>query len=209
MEDYQSNAKSGKVQPPEEKHLEPVVSGKVVRQKKPLGRKIKDVFVEADFKSVIRYVCTDVLIPAAKNMIVDGAQEGIKRLVYGNQANRPRGYGYGSGSHYSYNNPINRGYSGGSSAPRPTPQITQGSRRQSPDDIILQSRAEAELVLERLNDVIGKYEFATVADLYSLVGLPSQHTDNTYGWVGLVGVQITQIREGFIIDLPPAEPISR
>ena len=47
--------------------------------------------------------------------------------------------------------------------------------------MILNSRSESELVLESLQDIIDKYDVASVADLYQLVGLPTAYTDNKLG----------------------------
>ena len=58
-----------------------------------------------------------------------------------------------------------------------------------------------------MNDIIDTYEVVSVADLNELVGLPTSYMDNKWGWIYLGDVQVRQIREGFLIDLPSAEPI--
>lgn len=63
------------------------------------------------------------------------------------------------------------------------------------------------MVLERLNDIIDRYEVASVADLHELVGLPTTHVDNKWGWENVRYAEVRQIREGFLLDLPPAMPI--
>ena len=73
--------------------------------------------------------------------------------------------------------------------------------------MILASREEAELVLERLLDIISKYEVASLADLYDLTGLPSSHVDNKWGWTYLNNTEIRQVRDGYLLDLPPLEEI--
>ena len=73
-------------------------------------------------------------------------------------------------------------------------------------DIVLQTREEADLVHERLIDIIENYEFASVADFHELVGLPSAHTDNKWGWNALPHSQVRQTRDGFIVELPNPEP---
>lgn len=205
--DYQGNAKkdkSEKQQPRAEKKLAKVVTGEVVVKKKSLGRKFKDVFVEADFRSVVRYVISDVLIPAARNMIVDSTQRGVERLVYGDKAVQRRSFGSaGRISYQSYQTPVSRSYS--SPASRMAPAI--GSSRASRDDVILADREEAELVLERMGDVIDQFEIVTMADLNELLGLPTSHVDYKWGWMDIRGVRILQVREGYLIDLPPADPI--
>lgn len=202
--DYQGNANKDK-EPSKvpEKNVEKVISGEVVVKKKSLGRKFKDTFIEADFKSVVKYVISDVLLPAARNMIVDASTKGIERMMYGDSAIRRRNFG--PGPRVTYNNPINRGYRNApaSRAPGGAVPISRHSR----DEFVLSSREEAEIVLERMNDIIDKYEVVSVADLNELVGFPTSHVDNKWGWGYLGDVQIRQIREGYLMDLPPAEPI--
>ncbi len=109
MPDYQGNSKKMKeTDKIPAKKVERVVVNDVILQKKSIGRKFKDIFIEADFKTVIRYVGSDVLIPAARNMILDASSKGVERLLYGESAVRRRNFG--QGSHITYNNPISRGY---------------------------------------------------------------------------------------------------
>ena len=44
-------------------------------------------------------------------------------------------------------------------------------------------------------------------DLYDLTGLPSAHVDNKWGWTYLTNTEIRQIRDGYLLDLPPMEEI--
>jgi hypothetical protein len=203
--DYQGNAnkdKEKKAKP--EKRVEKVVSSEVIVQKKSLGRKFKDTFIEADLKSVVRYLLSDVLLPAARNTIVDASTKGIERMIYGEAAMRRRSMG--AGPRITYNSPINRFRDATPERSRLTPGESR-SPRHSRDDFILSSREEAELVLERMNDIIDTYEVVSVADLNDLVGFPTSYIDNKWGWIYLGDVQIRQIREGYLIDLPAAEPI--
>lgn len=210
MEDYQSNAKKNK-EPRENKRVERVITTEVVLQKKSLGRKFRDLFIEADFKSVMRYVIYEVLLPAARNTIVDASSKGIERMMYGESAIRRRNYGVGP--RVTYNSPIRRGYiepGSGVTYHRPPPigpSRIAGPARNVRDDLIFGSREEAALVLEKMNDVIDQYECVSVADLNDLVGLETSHVDYKWGWGYLPNIQIRQIREGFLLDLPPAEPI--
>ena len=154
-----------------------------------------------------QYVIYEVLIPAARNTIVDASTKGIERMMYGESAIRRRNLG--AGPRITYNNPINRPGYRDSAPPRPTPLVPGESRspRHNRDDFILSSREEAELVLERMNDIIETYEVVSVADLNDLVGFPTSYVDNKWGWSYLGDVQIHQVREGYLINLPSAEPI--
>lgn len=210
-EDYQSNSKKAKeVKAPAAKNIEKVVVGEVIVQKKPIGRKFRDMIIAADFKSVFGYVIHDIFVPAAKNMLVDSAAKGAERMVYGEYAARSRrGPIHGPGPRMTYNSPINRGYN-----PRDSRALPQGGEisprratRLDRADFILTSKEEAELVLERMTDIIDQYDVVTVADLNELVGHPTTHIDNKWGWIYLGDVQIRQTNSGYMIDFPPAEPL--
>lgn len=205
--DYTGNSNKNKDpnEPKKEKKIEKVISSEVVVQKRSIARKFRDLFVEADIRSVTRYVISEVLLPAFRNTIVDASTKGVERMMYGEPAIRRRNYG--SGPRVTYNSPIartprdgeRRPYDGGSS-----PRAAVSARH----DFILSSREEAELVLERMHDIIDTYDVVSVADLNDLVGFPTTHIDNKWGWIGLQNVEIRQIREGYLIDLPSPDPIN-
>lgn len=212
--DYQGNSRKGKEEKEEKpkKSVEKVVVTEVIVKKKGVGSKFREVFIEADFRSVSNYILYDVLIPAVRNTIVDVATKGIERAMYGESAIRRRNFG--PGPRVTYNSPIDRGYAdrGYRDAPSPPRGRTPTSRdsrpqRHSQDSIILATREEAALVLERMNDVLDQVQVVSLADLNDLVGLPTTYVDNHWGWVYLGDVQIRQVREGYVIDLPSAEPI--
>jgi hypothetical protein len=83
----------------------------------------------------------------------------------------------------------------------------RGRAKHDFDEIVLDQRAEAEEVIDRLYDVVSRYEQATVADLYDLVGLSSTHTDHKWGWTDLRGAGVSRIRDGYLLDLPDPEPL--
>jgi hypothetical protein len=187
--------------------VEKVVQGEVITKKKSLGRKFKDLFIGADARSVVYGVFTDVLLPAARNVIVDATTKGVERLIYGD-SNAPNRRIYGSGvPRVTYNTPVDRGYRHPLTRPPSSRPSTRNVRSRDSEEIILESREEAETVLERMSDIINAYGIVSVADLYDLVGIPSRHTDNKWGWERLSGASVRPVREGFLLDLEPAEPI--
>jgi len=72
------------------------------------------------------------------------------------------------------------------------------------DEIIIESRPEAEMVLETLLDAAETYETATVADLYSLVGMTPSFVDNQWGWerADISTNAIRRVPQGYLLDLP-------
>lgn len=207
--DYQGNSKKqkeGKDKP--EKIVEKVIVGEVVTRPMPLGTKFKTIFFGSSAKDVARFVAESVLLPALRKLVVDTVSEGAQRMMYGGSQQsmrrtpeyRPR---------VTYNNPIQRPalYPADPRSGRANLPDQYGTNRREGNQIIFANREEAELVLERLLDIINQFDVASLADLYDLVGLPTTHVDNKWGWTFMPGVQIRQVREGFLLDLPAAEPI--
>lgn len=75
-------------------------------------------------------------------------------------------------------------------------------------ELLFDSRAEAEELVEHLNDMIAEYGFATVADMYEYLGLSDTFIDSKYGWVSLISVDIYRVMQGIRVDMPEALPIS-
>jgi hypothetical protein len=205
MQDYQSNSNKDKKQKPE-KQIERTIHTEVLVQKKTIGQKFKGLFIEADPKSVIQFIFYEVILPAARNMIVDSTSKGVERMMYGDRGSGRSRYGMiGGGTRVTYNSPVNRGY--GNPALRPPPAARQNIMRSNQNNLIFVSREEAASVIDQLNNIIDQYEVASVADLNQIVGLEKSYTDNKWGWIYLGEAQVRQVREGFLLELPPADPI--
>lgn len=200
--EFPSNSKTSKTSKAQDKNITPVVSSGTVRRKKSLRRQISETFVAGDAKMAVRYVIFDVLLPSAKDMIVEAVSQGAEKLILGESRRRsttpplsgPTGY-------VSYNRMNMGGRNNG-----PSRAISRQARaRHNFDEIVMNDRVEAEEVIDRLFDLVNRYETATVADLYELVGLASSHTDNKWGWVDLHGAGVSRIRGGYLLDLPEPE----
>ena len=75
------------------------------------------------------------------------------------------------------------------------------------DDIILATRDEAESVLNRMYDLLGDYKMVTVAELYTMVGISGDFTNENWGWRNLQSAKIRRVRDGYLIDLPRPEEL--
>lgn len=214
--DYAGNSKKSKDKDDlPEKKIEKVIEGTVIQKKKPLSKRFMETFFGGDFKSAAQYLAAEVLLPEARRMIVEMAWKGTERVVFGDTRARPRGYqGYSSGSRYNYNavsysqDPRERQLSRSRANLPDQPSRPQPRARAGDQDLIFPSREEAERVLEQLMLIIDKYDVTSVADLHEMVGLPTTHTDQKWGWDRLTDVVIRQVREGYLLDLPPADPIN-
>ena len=73
--------------------------------------------------------------------------------------------------------------------------------------MVLETRGEAEDVLSRMDELIDTYGVVSVADLYDLVGISCNYTDNKYGWTNLRNAEPVRVRDGYMLKLPKALPI--
>lgn len=202
--DFPPNSESSKRV--EDKKITRVTSGEPVRKRKSLRKQFSETFVAGDMKTAARYVMFDVLLPAAKDMIVEAGSSGIEKLIFGDSRRRgatppqagPTGY-------VSYNR-IPMGASRMASSARAMSRRARASH--DFDEIILDSRTEAEEVIDRLFDLVSRYENASVADLYELVGISSNHTDHKWGWTDIRGAGVSRVRDGYLLDLPEPHPIA-
>lgn len=186
----------------EDKKIEKVTSGSVRTKKKSGASKFAEVFIAEDVTSVKDYILMDVLLPAAKKAISDIVVNGIDMILYGESRNRKKSSG-GSGR-VSYSSYYDRDRDRGYERERRVSRVRTGYEY---DEIILETRGEAEDVLGRMDDLIDAYGIVSVADLYDLVGMTGNYTDNKYGWTNLRNASIQRLRDGYLLKLPKALPI--
>ena len=203
MEEYKSNSHRSKEEVSTKelapKKVEQVATGK--QRKKSDVRKFTDVFVSEDMASVKDYILMEVLLPAAKKAIADAVTNGIDMLLYGEARSKNRDRDRGSRVSYT------RYYERDRERER---DYERGARTRvrgyDYDDIILDTRREAEEVLDRMQDLIDTYGMVSVADLYDLVGISGRYTDNKYGWTHLRSADVQRVRDGYLLKLPKALP---
>lgn len=216
--DFPSNSQRPRRTEParEEKKVERVTESEAIRRKKPLGKRLRETFVGGDTHTVWEYVVFEVLVPAAKDMVTDAATQGIERMVFGetrsttrrNYSRQPSG-GFGATGRVSYDR-YSSPNAAGRAAGRDEARASMSSRGRAMhdfDEIIIPTRAEADETLEQLFDLISKYKSASVADLYAMIGVTSQYTDDRWGWYDLRGSGVTRTRQGYLLDLPKPEPL--
>ena len=212
MEEFPSNSQMPKDEPKkpaEGKNIDPVVTGNVVRRKKPAPRRFAETLFGGDPKGVVGYVLMDVLLPAARDAMSDAMSSGFDRLLYGEsrgggRRHRSR-YGVSDGSYTMYNR-YSQPSRGREREDRRENRRSRSSREF--DEIILATRVEADEVLERMGDLIDQYDVATVADLNSLVDISSTHIDHKWGWTDFRGADVRRTRGGgYLLELPSPEPI--
>lgn len=199
MTEYKANSHKVREEQKQEvvkKDIQPIAKAKT--KKKSEVKKFADVFIAEDVTSVKDYIVNEVLIPAAKKAISDIITNGIDMILYGETRGKDRRRDGGSRVSYTkyYERDRDRDYD------------RTRTRRSvyDYDDIILDTRREAEEVLNRMDDLIDNYGMVSVADLYDLVGITGNYTDNKYGWTNLRNAEVRRTRDGYLIKLPKALP---
>ncbi len=156
-------------------------------------------FIAEDATNVGSYILRDVLIPSAKKLISDITKNAVDMFLYGDSDRSERR----GKSKISY-----RDYYDSDRDREPRRNAYRSRSSLEYDDVILDTRGEAELVLDNLEDIINRYQFASVADLYEVAGVPNDnYTLNRYGWTSVHNAQIKRIREGYLLVMPKAMPI--
>ena len=196
MEDYKANSHRSKEEQNNEiseKKIQPVVKGKVSK-KKNVGRKFANTFISEDIQNVKSYVIMDVLIPAVKKAVSDIVTNGIEMILYGETRGK-RSSGASTVSYRSYydDRRDERSY-----------RETRTRSGYSYDDLIFDTRVEAEEVLSRMDEIIDEYKVVSVADMYDLAGVSSNFTDNNYGWTNIRSAEVVRVRDGYVIKMPKA-----
>ena len=195
MAEYKGNSHRSKEQNEVvEKKVEQIAKGKT--KKKSEVKKFADTFIAEDITSVKDYILMEVLLPAAKKAISDIVTNGIDMILYGETRTKSKS----RESRVSYT----KYYDRDRDYERPT--RTRGRYGYDYDDIILDTRKEAEEVLDRMDDLIDTYGMVSVADLYDLVGVSGNYTDNKYGWTNLRNADVQRVRDGYLLKLPKALP---
>lgn len=180
------------------KKIRQVAKGKV--RKQGLVRKLMRYIVEDTIESAKERTLADIIVPGIKTLIFDAFTDTLDLVLFGGsgdvsrssrRASNGRKDGRTSYDKY-YDDKKRRGHSRGPYRDLPN----------DPDDIIMDTRREAQNVLEELDYMIHKYGQASIADFYDIVGVTSEFTDNHYGWTSIRDAGIRPVREGFLIVLP-------
>lgn len=196
MENYRKNSEKAKEEEQNSsgKKVEKVVKGSAKAKKKSELRKIADAFIQEDAHTVKDYIFDKVLIPAVKKTFSDIVTNALDMFLWGKGSDRRT---RGSSERISYRRYFDEPSRGSRESERRT-------RSYEYDEIVLDSREEAEEVLNRMDELLVHYKMVSVADFYDLVGITGKTTDNRYGWTDLTKADVIRDRDGYLIKLPRA-----
>lgn len=192
MTELKSNSNKSRRADAEKKQLSPVVNGKIVRKKKSFV----DMFVAEDKETMKSFIFEDVIVPAGKKIISDI----VDAILYGESGGG--GKSRRPGSRISYNSITDDRRERRNYASVREPGYDYG-------DVVVPNRGAAEELLDQLDAVIDQYGTASVADMYDLLGVTHNYTDNNYGWTNIATAQPVRLRDGqYTIKMPKAMPLT-
>lgn len=187
------------------KNIKRVTTTAPTERKTPLGTKFKQTFFGGEFKGVMSNTLWEVLIPGARDVANDAIDAAKARVLYGDSA-------AGRRMHSSRPAAGGRGYvSYGGMGARPAPSSSAPTRPSSAEKVAtkstfryytLDSRMEADMVVEQMYNILGKFDVVSVRDYKDLVGADAGHTDEKFGWTDLKGSTVRRVDGGYLVDVP-------
>lgn len=183
-----------------ERKLAPVTSQKVKVQKKTAGKKVLESFITTDAETLGDYIFNDVIVPLIKRGIV----ETVNMILY----NNPRSIDSkgNSASKISYGGYVNSAFK---AAPQQALPLKKKSQTFDFENIIFETRRDAENVLNAMYEAIKAYGDVSVLDFYDLADINTDNfTAHKYGWTDLSSADILRGHNGYYIKFPDVRPIN-
>lgn len=177
-----------------DKKVEKVVTGAVKSKKKNEIQKFANNFISEDISNIKDFIVMDIIVPTVKKSILD-----IVNMVLFGESGKTNVSTTSKPSYRAYYDKVNN---------RGSVNVSRARSGYDYDDIILDNRGEAEEVLDRMFELVREYDLVSVADLYDLVGLTGNYTDNKYGWTDLRGARVVPVRDGYLLKFPRVEPLN-
>lgn len=185
------------------KQITKVTKGTVRTKKKNEMSKLGGMFISEDASKVKSYILMDVLVPTIKKAISDIVKNGVDMILYGEVGQSNKRTYASTVSYRDYYDNGSRSVSRFDDSPRARTRAGY-----SFDDVILETRGEAEEVLSSMDELIETYGSVSVADMYDLVGISCEYTDNKYGWKNIRTAEPVRVRDGYMLKLPRALPLN-
>lgn len=194
MTEYQLNSNKAKeAEATARRKREKVVSaGTSTRKKSDVEKFAMDV------SSVKSTVMTDIVIPTIKQLVSEMVKTSVDMLLFHEVRRDERRPTASKISYNSYYEDRNR-YA--------TPNLARSAYDY--DDVVFQSKSDAESVLGAMEDIIDQFGIVSIADFYELSDISNPNfTTTKYGWTNLRTAEVVRLRGGgYAIKFPRATRI--
>ena len=189
--EYQSNSNKSKRLSETRKS---VAKGKIDES---MPKKLVSLFLADDWDTIKDRIVNDIILPKVKELACNIVNEAVSTMFFGEAKHRGK-----SGT----NNVIDyASYSRGSSN-----RNSNGSRSaELYKDVKFETRGEAEVTLELMNDILAEYGEVKVADLYEAAGITTKNWQFTqkFGWTDLGACHIDRLVDGYKLVMPKVKPL--
>jgi len=204
------NEKAPKEKPtkPDPKRAKQVVKGRVVRQKQPLSKRLKAHFMPQTDMTLSEHVIFEVLLPGATAAASEVFHQTIDIILPVNSRRGVPRRGGGRG-YTEYRGSSSRRVPWDREDERDAVVSRRARATHAFDQVIIDSRVEAQEVLDEMYNLLDQYDAVTVGDFYDCVNVTKEFTDENYGWTSLTGTRIVSRGGGYILDLPATERLNR
>lgn len=200
MDEFDYKPNSNKAKEERKESLSKVVKTKARRRKGGGLKKIANIILAEDIEDAKIQLVSDVIIPAIRQALHDIFDRGSNLMFLGFE-NRN---GKSKASKVSY-----RDYY--ESDRKPAERYVSRSKTLEYNDVIFDSKSEAEEVLFGMDELIEVYGSASVADYYEFVGITGDYSAHDYGWTDIRNAHIDRVRDGgkygYTIIFPRARPL--
>ena len=189
MAEYKSNSNKSREEQKtgivERRVTEPVVSGAKKQKKKGLDKLIS--FFHSDEVSETRQIITSAISAVQRILDAMDVIMGVSRGRSGTPAAR-----VGYRRYYDDRDDRNER------------KQSRATAEFSYEDIVFETRSDAETVLWRMEEMLDTFQNVSIGDMFDLSGISGSYTDFKYGWTDLRGAHVERVSNGYIIDLPRA-----
>ena len=191
LDDFPGNSNKSKEESAKAK-VEKVIDGPVKRSKPSFFKKAaRVIFSDVSEEDLRTEIIFDYLVPTIKDTVVDIIKMTTEAIFYGSTTPRKKSGG---------NKPVKVSYS--DYYDRDKKPVQSKASSYNFDEITMNTRSDAEQVLDNLIDITREYGQASVGDFCDLVGVDNSFTDYKYGWTDLTRTTISRTRDGYIINFP-------
>lgn len=181
-----------------ERKYDKVITGSAKTKKKSEFQKFMGSFLSQDISRIKKFILYDVIRPNIKRAISEAVKTSIDMILYDDNE-RPAAKS--NGAKVSYN----KCFAGSSNQPYAKARYASGFEY---DDIIFETRGDAEAVLSTMEDILTRFKVVSVGDFYDLAEVSTtNYAINKYGWNDLHDASIGRVSEGWVIRFPSVIPL--
>lgn len=160
---------------------------------------VKEVFraiFPGGFAEVKQRLVWDIFVPWAQDALHTG-WEGLGDVIFPGSGRSGKSSTPSVPEHYSYDQQYRV----------TTPSYSYGGN--SVDMWPMRTEKEAQDTLQNLHAAMMEYGVVSLLDFNEAVGNPTRPTQDYYGWTNINSAKVQRVRDGWVISMPPASPISR